>query len=268
MDDRATPRPASTVPLRWGRIDGTEHLDLEFSSADRPALVTSVLAACAEPAPTGDARERLWALTLAGRIGGLLEIHAATTDADDLPLVVRCPYDDCGEGMELTLPAGELLAMARDAESEHSIEVTVGAEAFVLRRPCGADQRGWQQRTYADRDEAEAAVIETLVLEGQPSPGVREALADALRAFDPLPAFELDVVCPSCDRRADIPIDLEAVLLNALARGQDRLIRDVDLLARRYGWSEEEVLALPRWRRRRYLALAGADGDTAGGAAR
>ena len=103
--------------------------------------------------------------------------------------------------------------------------------------------------------EAETAILASLLVDGTLDPADKPAAAEALQVFDPLSCFELDVSCPTCAVQADIPVDLEAVLLSALARAQTRLIVQVDRLARRYGWSEAEILAVPDWRRRRYLAL-------------
>lgn len=244
----------------WRGIGQVRDLDIDFASRDRPALVTRVLASCAEPPVEEDGLEAIWRLSLAARVGGLLAVHAATTGADELPLAVHCPHEDCGEGMEVALPVAALLALAQEAEgaSETEVEAAGSGAALQLRRPCGTDQRIWRQAAYDDAEAAQAAVLDSLVVGGSVAPEDRAAVAEAMVAFDPLSCFELDVTCPECARQADIPVDMEAVLLASLARSQGQTIADVDRLARRYGWSEAEVLAVPAWRRRRYLAL---DGD-------
>ncbi|MBM9594987.1 hypothetical protein [Roseitranquillus sediminis] len=241
---------------RWRGIGRIEDLEIDFSSRDRPALVTAVLATCAEP-PVEDPEE-VWRLTLAARVGGLLAIYAETVRTESLPLEVRCPHDDCREGMEVELPVPELVALAQAAEARPETDVAGQDGPIVLRRPRGTDQRLWRRRAYADGAEAEAALLASLVISGTLAAEERSAAAEALAAFDPLSCFEIDVRCPECARQSGIPVDLEAVLLASLSRAQARMISDVDRLARRYGWSEAEVLAIPAWRRRRYLAL---DGD-------
>jgi hypothetical protein len=240
----------------WRGLGQQGDLDLAFQSTDRPRLVTQVLAACADPARPEGEEEAPWRLSLAARVGGLIAIHAATTGLDDLPLTLRCPEPDCGEPMEVVLPVPALLDLAREAEqcAETSVDLAASG-ALRLRRPTGADQRLWRRATYADPSAAEAAVLASLLVDGALDPADQAAAAEALRAFDPLSCFELDVTCPTCRIRADIPVDLEAVLLAALARAQTRLIAQVGRLARRYGWSEAEILAIPDWRRRRYLSL-------------
>jgi hypothetical protein len=243
--------------LAWRGFGQPRDLDVDFAMADRPALVTAVLACCAEP-PAAD-EEEFWRLTLAARIGGLLAVEAATSGTEVLPLTFHCPHPACREPMEAELPMQQLMALAQEAEASAETTVEVGrGESVRLRRPCGIDQRVWRRRAYSDAAAAEAALLASLVVAGTLVPENRAKAAAALAAFDPLSCFELDVTCPACSRQADIPVDLEAVLLGALAQAQRRMIAEVDRLARRYGWSETEILAIPAWRRRRYLAL---DGD-------
>ncbi|NAZ84791.1 hypothetical protein [Kineococcus indalonis] len=239
--------PAGRDVFVWRGVEAAA-LDLDFASPDRPTLVTDVLGACAEPPATGSDREDLWRLSLAARVGGLLAVLASTTRSDVLDRVVSCP--GCGEDLEVSLPVALLLDLARSAEA-HPETVVDGPDGPVtLRRPRGSDQRAWRQAGHLD---PEAAVIATLVVEGAATdPAV---LDTALAEFDPLTCFRLDVGCPSCGLRSGVPLDLEGTLLLDLARAQARTIRDVAALARRYGWSEAEVLAVPAWRRRTYLEL-------------
>jgi hypothetical protein len=94
-----------------------------------------------------------------------------------------------------------------------------------------------------------------LLVGGTLAPADKAAAGEVLQSFDPLSCFELDVACPTCGTQADIPVDLESVLLSEFASAQTRFIVQIDQLARRYGWNEGEILAIPEWRRRRYLAL-------------
>ena len=80
-----------------------------------------------------------------------------------------------------------------------------------------------------------------------------------LEDLDPLPAFQVSTSCPACGKTADIPVDLEATLLAVLQREQRALVVDVHNLASRYGWNEEEILALPPHRRATYRRLIEAE---------
>ena len=53
-------------------------------------------------------------------------------------------------------------------------------------------------------------------------------------------------------------MELEELIRKAQAgdrEAQDRLIEEVHALARAYGWTEVEAMAMAPWRRARYLAL-------------
>jgi len=232
----------------WRGVEAAA-LDLDFGSSDRPTLVTDVLATCAEPPATEAEREDLWRLSLAARVGGLLAVLASTTGSDALDRAVRCP--GCDEDLEVSLPVAVLLELARGAEACTETVVDTPDGPVRLRRPRGSDQRAWRQGRHTD---PETAVLASLVVTG--TTRAPEVIDEALAAFDPLTCFDLDVSCPACGLRSDVPLDLEATLLADLARAQARTIGDVAALAHRYGWSEAEALAVPAWRRRVYLDLA------------
>ena len=152
--------------------------------------------------------------------------------------------------MEFSLPVNRLLDLARNAEAQPETVVDTPDGPVTLRRPRGSDQRAWQQ---GQPDDVEAAVLATLVVAG---PVTEVTVLDsALVEFDPLTCFELDLTCPSCGMPSAVPMDLEAALLAELARAQTRTIREVAEFARRFGWSETEIVAVPAWRRRIYLDL-------------
>lgn len=69
-------------------------------------------------------------------------------------------------------------------------------------------------------------------------------------------AFALD--CPDCGHAWNAVIDIAPALWSEVQAAAERTLLEVDALAREYGWSEAEVLALPHTRRAAYLQLAGA----------
>jgi hypothetical protein len=69
-------------------------------------------------------------------------------------------------------------------------------------------------------------------------------------------AFALD--CPDCGHAWQAVIDIAPALWAEVQAAAERSLLEVDALAREYGWSEAEVLALPHARRAAYLQLAGA----------
>ena len=74
---------------------------------------------------------------------------------------------------------------------------------------------------------------------------------------DPLAEVLVDVACPACEARVRRrPRRRRASSGRSCDARAQRLLREVDALARAYGWTEAEVLALDERRRAAYLELA------------
>jgi hypothetical protein len=159
-----------------------------------------------------------------------------------LSFFARCPH--CGEGNEGTFDLAALPAPTERGE--------IGTEV------AGAPRR---LRTPTSRGVAEA------VLAGGPrlllhrcadiadpedeaaAAGIEEALAKAFPLLD----IRFGLACGACEKAFDTRFDIAAWLwyeVEGLAR---RAIATVDRLARAYGWSEGEILALSPRRRALYL---------------
>jgi hypothetical protein len=66
------------------------------------------------------------------------------------------------------------------------------------------------------------------------------------------------VGCGECGALTAAALDVPALLWAEVEAQATRLLHDVHALARGYGWSEADVLALSPRRRAAYLELAGA----------
>jgi hypothetical protein len=180
-----------------------------------------------------------------------------------------------------------LEALATCPGCVEQVELVVDARALVdLAEPPGAtegvlDVAGWTVRwrcpTWADLsavaggdpDAAEDALLGRIVLEvrdpagssSAPAPReVRDALAGAVADADPLAEVVVQVCCPGCGLTFTSEIDPVAYLWTEVVARARRLLREVDALARTYGWSEADVLSLGESRRAAYLNLsAGAE---------
>lgn len=231
-----------------------EDLDLDFTSLDRPTLVTAVLGTCSRQSQDLDT---LWALSLAERVGALVRIVHEAIGGDNIVLLLRCSA--CSEALELEVPCKWLLEEAEHGHRESEAEITLGVSRTVrVRRPTGADQRKWQARMYADEEEAADSIVHSLIVQTsdtQPelSDDDIQHIAEQMAAFDPLPALQIATVCPACETEVTVPVDLEAHLLARLRECQHALLAQIHLLAAAYGWHEEEVLAIPAHRRKEYL---------------
>ena len=242
------------APARLRPFGRAQDLELEFADEDRPVLVTTLLAGCDAACDA----EFWWAQTVGARITALLRVLAMTeekTCALSVRLVCREPQ--CGEPLEVALSIDALLAAAPDDEGAAGpVRIPLAdARTAALRRPIGRDLRAWHRTPYATRRDAVAAMLDTLLVEGSLTPDDEPMVADAMAAQDPLVAFAASCACPACGVACDHAVDLEAAVLVRLGARRRALLREVHMLASRYGWTESEVLAVAPARRAQYLAL-------------
>jgi hypothetical protein len=87
---------------------------------------------------------------------------------------------------------------------------------------------------------------------------VAEALSRRMEELEPGASVGFNVTCPECAAQWTAPMDVGEVLWAELESRAERILLDVDVLARAYGWTEPEVLALSPTRRAAYLQLVGA----------
>jgi hypothetical protein len=236
-----------TAALRaFGRI---EDLELEFASADRPALVTALLARCGEASDPAF----WWSQPVGARIAALARVLASSGEGEALAVPLRCPRQSCSAPFEVELA---FAVLAADGITAEPIAVTLAdGRSVALRRPTGRDLRDWRRTQWASRQEAVTAMLAVLCVDGEAVPEDEAAIADVLEARDPLVAFAVSCACPSCGAENDLPVDIEGIALAKLAARQRALLREIHALASTYGWTEREILAIAPERRARYLGL-------------
>jgi hypothetical protein len=252
------------APALYARaFGGAEDLDVDFA-LPRPKLVTRILALClrdvrGEPWP----EDALWQWTLPQRAQALLAV-ARACGVDAVAAVARCARPECGEQLELEL---ELASFVREAQAPMFSWRGKHAE-LSLRLPTGADQLDWLEGSDENAGVLAALMATGLVREidgAAPDAAWRlpEAwlpeIEDALAERDPTTALSVNAPCAACGHDMEIDIDLEALLLERLARVQRVLLFEVHALASGYHWSEPQILALPAWRRTHYLGALRAE---------
>ena len=81
------------------------------------------------------------------------------------------------------------------------------------------------------------------------------SLSERMSELDPQGDVQLALTCPQCSHQWQAPLDIVSFIWSEIHAWAMRLLRDVHVLASRYGWSEAEILALSPWRRQAYLEL-------------
>lgn len=179
--------------------------------------------------------------TLGRRNQRLLAFHAEQVGGT-LEAQVACAA--CGAQNEFVVPAEAILACPAPP-------ATVAVDDARFRLPTMAD--------LAELDDAgPGSASEVLIRHCRLSGGEAraDAVARAFEAADPAAAVEVEVVCADCGAVHLASVDVAVFVAAALDRLVEGYLRDVDRLARAYGWSEREILALPPHRRKLYVELS------------
>ncbi len=82
-----------------------------------------------------------------------------------------------------------------------------------------------------------------------------EALSRAMLEADPQAETMVHLTCPSCGHGWDLLFDIAEFFWREISVHAQRLLREIDTLARAYGWTEREILSLPAQRRQTYLEM-------------
>lgn len=178
----------------------------------------------------------------------------------ELNCLVDCP--NCNERLEFTLLASELRQSGSDAPPE-SLSLTVDNWQIEFRLPNSEDLL-----EIADVRNAVAGrnlLIERCILSvarnqqaeavDQLAEQVVNAVVQKMSESDPQADAQLSFSCPGCREQWQESFDIAGFLWSEVNAWARRVIREVDALARVYGWSEAEILALTPLRRQIYLGM-------------
>ena len=239
------------------QLSALSTLDLWERAQDQTEVRRALVLAEAGGPPAGPAE--LERLPLGRRDARLLELYRAL-GCSALEATASCP--SCSETVEFEADAVALLESASRGAAPAQVERH--GFTVVWRLPDSLDLEAAE--AGGDVESAERALLERCVLSatgpgGPVEPGdlpseVREAVAGAMAEADPLAEVLVDVSCPACGAGFVADLSVAAFVWAELRATADRVVREVDVLARAYGWTEPEVLALGEWRRAAYLALA------------
>jgi hypothetical protein len=185
-----------------------------------------------------------------GERDALLAELRERTFGPSLEAVVSCP--SCGELVEAALALADLRVEA-DRSGREVLELEVGGSRVEVRLPTAADLVAVADAP--DLDEGRVMLLERCLLEGEPGPGVGDAVSSALAEADPGAWIELALGCPGCGEGWSAPFDIVSFLWAEVEARAREHVGDVHALASAYGWREDEVLALSPERREAYLEL-------------
>ena len=215
------------------------------------------LLAAAEPEL---AHEALAALPLGRRDARLLRLRECLFGGQ-LQLVVPCPH--CAQLIESQLGTAGLVF---DGEPAFAETYSVQLQGYTLdfRPPASTDLIALAGEMDAGR--AREHLLTRCVLDARDPSGaaipvralpqrVLAELSAHMESADPGAVIELNFECPACHYSWPEVFDIAGFLWHEIHAWAQRILRDVHVLARAYGWREADVLALSPTRRQVYLEL-------------
>jgi hypothetical protein len=190
--------------------------------------------------------------SLARRDAALLSLHQERF-GETLHCAGECP--GCGVSVELELPVAQLLP-----RSVPEVGLTVESDGFVVefRLPTPDDLASvTDERAFGERCVVAARRLDDgLSVEAVALPdGVLAAMGEAMALLHPAGGLRVDITCAGCSERWNAGLDVTTFVAARARIEALRVLAEVHALAGAYGWTETEVLAVPRARRRRYLEL-------------
>lgn len=190
----------------------------------------------------------------------------------DLTLVAGCPA--CQQTLEFTLPVERLrgptaipdAAGEQMGEKEGRVELhDTGQRSYEIRfRPVNsADIAACAglDVTAATRKLVSSCVLEANRQGETISPHeltveIVQQLLEALAASDPQAERRIELSCPECHESWSEVFDIVSFFWTEIDAWARRTLREVNVLARTYGWHEDEILGMSPLRRQIYLAMA------------
>lgn len=85
--------------------------------------------------------------------------------------------------------------------------------------------------------------------------GLIKTLVDQIQKTDPLSEVKLDLKCPNCGHQWHRILDIVSFFWQEITARAKRLLQEIHILARAYGWREQDILAMSDQRRQIYISM-------------
>ena len=177
------------------------------------------------------------------------------TRLDGLATCPRCQTD-----VEVTFDTRDVTCTAPDRQPPDTLHVRAAGYDIDLRLPTSADLLSLTPvvsdvdgrallATCVQQVRRDQAPCDVASLPGE----VLAAIAEELSQSDPQSDVQIDLTCPGCHGVWAMPFDILAFVWSEVDEWAQRVLRQVHVLAREYGWSERDILAMSAGRRQLYL---------------
>jgi hypothetical protein len=258
---------------------GDEELIAARQPLGNPALLTVLLSRCVlrlgpiKPVSEDLARR----LLVADRQFLLLKLRQLTF-GEHVQATVQCPWEACRKKVDIDFSVHDIPVReseekgplyTRELSPEAAFNNGHGEQyrEVVFRLPNGEDQEAISHLVEENEANALALLLARCIRHlgslHDPGPEIIHRLSPLTRAeierhmevASPQVDLNLAAYCPECEREFTVPFDLQRFFLTECQISRDFLYREVHYLAYHYHWSEQEILALSREKRRQYIAV-------------
>lgn len=256
--------PVSRRVVRFSRPTGANDLLLLSAAGSDTALGVELAASLARNV---NGQDLDWSRMPVTDLDAFLLRLRQVWIGDHVRSDVRCTGPDCGERIDIAftvsqfllhhwpsdrLPAGRDWRLGPADEPDwYRLSHDSGTPSVEFRLPTPADQL----EVLGFRDADEELAKRCLRPGGIPT-RLRRRVEAVMEAMAPSLFVDLQGVCPACGAMVTVLFDARAYCLRELRHRATFLYEDVDVLARRYHWSERDILSLPYTRRVAYVELA------------
>lgn len=202
-------------------------------------------------------RDELAALPLGQRDTLLLALRRATF-GESLPGTSHCP--ECGEAVEFELSCSALATNVPEPQHKHisrdGYSMTIRPlNSFDLAAAAGETTVQQARNLLVRRCVVEARYQGKMIGPETLPQEIKNGITETALIADPQAEMLLDLNCPACQHHWHNILDIGHILWLEISTRAQRLLLDVHLLAKAYGWTESEILKLSPTRRATYLQM-------------
>ncbi|MFI6324339.1 hypothetical protein ACIBG8_42920 [Nonomuraea sp. NPDC050556] len=241
-------------------------------------LVTALLSRCVRRIGTITpvTPEVARGLLVADRQFLLLKVREATFGTA-VRSSIACPRPECGRRIDVEFDTADI-PVVESADKGPQFPMTLDTQdglradggthrELVFRLPHGGDQEALSAVLQKNDAAALTALLERCILRIGPfepappelvarlSPRARLAVERRMAELAPQLDLTMESTCPECGHGYSVPFEIQSFLFGELRVNAGLLRGELHYLAYHYHWSEQEIMDMPRERRRRYVAM-------------
>jgi hypothetical protein len=206
--------------------------------------------------------DELARLPIGARDDLLLSLRELTFGST-LDMRIACPA--CANRLSLSFPTAPLRG-GEASSAELGAPIWLDEEGITVRVRAATSEDLTAIARAGNVETARQRLIERCVArtDGEPleaallSEASIAALSEQMTQADPRAEIFFALDCPACGHGWPVLFDIAAFFWRELAAEADRLLFEVDALARVYHWREADILSMSSRRRQAYLEKAGA----------